>query len=159
LKLQKLIEYSLFTEIGELPTEKQDLLERALLNTQRAYAPYSNFYVGAALLLENGKTIDGANQENASYPMCTCAETTALVNAAVNFPNTPVRCIAVTVRAAKPIESPVSPCGKCRQQLIEQELKQEKEIEIILRGETGPIYTFSSAKILLPFYFDGSALK
>jgi cytidine deaminase len=158
LKIEKTISYDLYHNLEELTENQRDLLVRAQANTHKAYAPYSRFYVGAALLLDGGILIDGANQENASFPMCTCAETTALVNAGVNHPHLKVLKLAVTVRTHKTIENPVSPCGKCRQQILEQEFRQKMDIEIILRGEVGPIFCFPSVKMLLPFYFDGSSL-
>jgi cytidine deaminase len=158
LKIEKSFAYDLYQNLDELAENQRNLLLRAQANTHKSYAPYSRFYVGAALLLEGDVTIDGANQENASFPMCTCAETTAIVNAGVNHPQLKVLKLAVTVRSHKIIENPVSPCGKCRQQILEQEFRQNSDIEIILRGEKGPIYCFPSIKMLLPFYFDGSTL-
>lgn len=157
-KIKIVTEFSVFETAEELNDIQRSLLKRAHDNTERSYSPYSNFKVGAAVLLENGVVIDGANQENASYPMCTCAETTALTSANINHPDVPVKLIAVTVKGKEEIPIPVSPCGKCRQQLLESEGKQEEKISILLQGSSGPVYLIDSAKDLLPLYFDGSVL-
>lgn len=157
-KVKIVTEYTVIANIIDLSESQRNLLQRAHQNLDRSYSPYSNFKVGAALLLANGEIIDGANQENASYPMCTCAETTVLTAANINHPGIAIELIAITVQGSKEIPFPVSPCGKCRQQLLESEGKQKSNINIILQGSTGPVYIISSAKDLLPLSFDGSVL-
>ncbi len=157
-KVKIVTEYTVFPNSDDLSESQRNLLQRAHQNLERSYSPYSKFKVGAALLLANGVIIDGANQENASYPMCTCAETTVLTGANVNHPGISIEMIAITVQGSKEIPLPVSPCGKCRQQLLECEGKQKENIQIILQGSSGPIYMISSAKDLLPLSFDGSVL-
>jgi len=122
-------------------------------------APYSNFHVGAAVLLDNGKMIGGSNQENAAYPLCLCAERVALSAAASQHPNVVIKSMAITVKAPNQVVSqPAMPCGSCRQSLCEQEFKQKKDIKLVIRGEEGDIYIFKSAKDILPFSFDASFL-
>ena len=143
----------------ELSPEQQALIQEATKALDKAYAPYSNFHVGAAVRLDNGEVLSGANFENAAYPMCLCAERTTLAAAVSTHPDSVVKAMAITVRnPEKAIEQPAAPCGACRQVLVEAESRQSADIEILLKGETGPIYVLSNAKILLPFYFDGSFL-
>lgn len=143
----------------ELPAEYQNLLESARAARNQAYAPYSNFLVGAAVLLDNGEVVRGANLENAAYSMCICAERTALGNAAIQYPETAVKAIAVTVQSArKVIAQPVSPCGACRQVISEAEGRQNSNITIILQGSEGEVYLLDSGKALLPIGFHGGFL-
>ncbi len=127
--------------------------------TKSAYAPYSNFKVGAAILLKNGKTFKGSNFENASYPLCLCAERVVLAAAHSCHPNNIVEAIAITAKnEVKILDMPISPCGACRQVLVEVEQKQKHPLKVILQGEQGPIYVFDSASELLPLGFDGDLL-
>ena len=143
----------------ELPAEYQRLLESARAARNHAYAPYSNFRVGAAVLLENGTILQGANLENAAYSMCICAERTALGNAAMHYPQSVVKAIAVTVKSKrKTIAQPASPCGACRQVISEAEDRQKKDIATILQGAEGEIYVLDSGKALLPIGFHGGFL-
>jgi len=135
------------------------ILKAAKKALDDSYSPYSKFQVGAALVLENGKIIPGSNQENASYPLCLCAERIALGAAASQYPRIPVVAMAVTIKNAKfHIDQPVSPCGACRQVLLETEFMHKKDMRIVLQGESGDIYVLNSAKDLLPLYFDGTFL-
>lgn len=141
--------------------DPQDLLvlQAARRAVDQAYAPYSRFLVGAAVLLEDGTLLQGANQENAAYPMCLCAERVTLAAAQSQHPGKVINILAVTVRnAGKPVLQPASPCGACRQVLVETEGKQEANIRILMQGESGPIYELQSGKDLLPLYFDGNLL-
>ena len=148
-----------FEHQDQLPENFYRLLKMAHEAVKSAYAPYSNFFVGAALLLENGEIVKGANQENAAYSMCLCAERVALAAAASKFNGIPVKAIAVTAKSNKnKIDQPISPCGACRQSLCESEFQHQTDIQVILQGEAGPIYVFQSAKDLLPFSFDGTYL-
>lgn len=136
-----------------------ELILEARKALDKAHAPYSNFHVGAALLLEDGTILSGANFENAAYTMCLCAERMALASAASLHPGAVVKKIAITVRnTANPVKEPASPCGACRQVMVEVEQKQDNNMVVFLQGESGPIYKLESAKVLLPFYFDGSLL-
>jgi cytidine deaminase len=148
-----------FEEVTQLPDNFKNLMNLAHSAVKTAYAPYSNFFVGAAVLLENEEMIIGSNQENAAYSMCLCAERVALAAAASKYPGVPIKAIAITAKSNKNvIDQPVSPCGACRQSLCESELQHQSEVQILLQGETGPVYLFKTAKDLLPFSFDGSYL-
>ena len=152
-------EFLVFTSQDELPESVRLLLETAKKSMENAYSPYSNFKVGAAVLLENGEILGGSNYENASYPLCICAEQTVLTTAANSFPNVPVLAIAVTVKNPRlVIDRPGPPCGACRQVICETEMKYQRDIQVILQGETGPVYVFERGKDLLPLAFDQSYL-
>lgn len=147
------------TTAASLPSNEQALLTAANAALDKAYAPYSNFQVGAAVLLDNGETLSGANFENAAYPMCLCAERSALATAISTYPDAKVLQMAIRVRnPKKPVTTPAAPCGACRQVMVEAEYRQQGDMKIFLQGESGPVYVLPSAKILLPFYFDGSFL-
>lgn len=153
------VQYSVFDSPKELPKSDRLLLKHAKKALKHSWSPYSNFKVGAAVLLKNGEILEGSNQENAAYPMCLCAERTAFAAAASQFPKSAVTTIAITVKNPELlIESPAAPCGACRQVICETELKHQQLIRVILRGETGPIYVFKTGKDLLPFGFDASFL-
>lgn len=152
-------EYSIFDSPDELFGEARTLLLSAKNALENAYAPYSGFKVGAAVLLANGEIITGSNYENASYPLCICAEQTTLTTAANRFPNVPVLAIAVAVKNPRlVIDRPGPPCGACRQVICETEMKNKQTMQVILQGETGPVYIFEQGKDLLPLAFDGSYL-
>ena len=153
------INWQSFANPSELSSDQQRLLQAAEQALDKAYAPYSNFHVGAAVRLENGDILSGANFENAAYTMCLCAERTTLSTAVSLHPDLAVTVMAIRVRNPhKPVLEPAAPCGACRQVLVEAEGRQQADIEILLQGESGPVYVISSAKVLLPFYFDGSFL-
>ncbi len=148
-----------YPSIAELPENFKNLMLEARQGLSKSYAPYSNFQVSAALLLKNGKIITGANQENAAYTMCLCAERVALATATSDFPDVPVEAIAITVQnKIKPVSSPAAPCGACRQVLSETEDRFKNKIRIFLQGESGEVYELATAKDLLPLFFDGSLL-
>ncbi len=136
----------------------QNLFNRAFEARKVAYAPYSNFKVGCALLLENDEIVIGNNQENASYPVGICAERVALTSASAQFPNTKILSIAIVAGKNMNNDQAIAPCGICRQTLLEYETQQNTPIEIYFMGTTGMVISFHSAKDLLPFCFDGSAL-
>ena len=153
------INYQVFEKTKTLSKSDRLLLKHAKKALKHSWSPYSNFKVGAAVLLKNGEILEGSNQENAAYPMCLCAERTAFAAAASQFPKSAVTTIAITVKNPEMvIESPAAPCGACRQVICETELKHKQLIRVILRGETGPIYIFETGKDLLPFGFDASFL-
>lgn len=148
-----------FKSLTDLLPKEETLLKLAQSSLKNAYAPYSNFQVGAAILLENGVMVGGSNQENAAYPMCLCAERVALSAVASQYPNSIIKAMAITVKAPNQIiRQPAMPCGSCRQALCEKEYHQKEKIRLVIRGEEGPIYCFQSAKEILPFSFDASFL-
>lgn len=148
-----------FDNLEELPAEVASLMKKAFEARDKAYAPYSNFHVGAALLLDNGEIITGNNQENASYPSGLCAERTAIYYAGSQYPEAKVLRMAISATSKKkPTLSPIPPCGACRQAISEYEVKQEAPIEIYFMGESGKIAKSSSLANLLPLVFDKSAL-
>jgi cytidine deaminase len=147
-----------FQNIGELPENDQRLLMEARRITALAYAPYSGFHVGAAVLLNSGLIVTGNNQENSAYPSGLCAERVALFYANANFPDTGVKAIAVS--AAKSgilVNESVKPCGACRQALAETEVRFETPIRIILDGQDS-ILVLQGVESLLPLSFSKKAL-
>ena len=143
----------------ELPKDVQDLMEQAIEARDKAYAPYSKFKVGAAVLLDNGQVIPGSNQENASYPSGLCAERTAIFYAGAMYPDAKFLKIALSAKSLNHrVISPIPPCGSCRQAIAEYEVKQESPIEIFFMGETGKVVKSPSLKELLPLIFDNSYL-
>jgi len=148
-----------FSSIEEVPDDIQSLMKQAASARKKAYAPYSKFSVGAALLLENGEVITGNNQENASYPSGLCAERTAIYYAGAQYPDIKILKIAITAGSqVKLTNSPIPPCGACRQAIAEYEVKQETPIEIYFMGETGKVIKSNSLANLLPLVFDKSVL-
>lgn len=146
-------------DLNELPAEFHQLVEKAKEAAQDAYAPYSNFKVGAAVLLDNGLIFKGNNQENAAYPSGLCAERVALFYANANYPKSAITQIAITAyNDAGMVDTPVAPCGSCRQVLLETENRFHSSMKVILVAAQG-IYVFSSAADLLPNSFDASFLK
>jgi len=147
-----------FENIDELPVNDQNLLLEARRITGQAYAPYSGFHVGAAVLLENGLIVSGNNQENSAYPSGLCAERVALFYANANYPDSGVKTIAIS--AAKNdvlVNEPVKPCGSCRQALAETEVRFKTPIRIILDGKDG-ILVLNGIESLLPLSFSKKAL-
>jgi cytidine deaminase len=159
--LQKFeFEYELLVNKNSLNAEDQVLLEFAKEATKSAYAPYSNFYVGAAARLSNGQIVIGSNQESTSFPVGICAERALLNSIGSQFPDLIATAMAVSYqpRDKESIE-PISPCGMCRQSLLDYENRFGHAIKIILSGMTGQVMVIPSATNLLPFGFDGSILK
>lgn len=144
----------------ELTLEDKELLKAAKEATYRSYAPYSHFSVGAALRLDNGQIITGSNQENCAYPSGLCAERTAVFNANANYPDNAVvsLCIAARDTRGNFTELPITPCGSCRQVLVETEHRYQKPIRIILYGTKG-LYIIDSAQDMLPVSFNASYLE
>jgi cytidine deaminase len=142
-----------------LKKEDAELLARARTITKQAYAPYSNFFVGAAAKLSNDKIVLGTNQENASYPVGICAERVLLGSAATLYPGVSIDTMAISYDS-KEVKSdhPISPCGMCRQSLLEYETRTEKPIRLILAGQEGKIYVVKTIKFLLPFAFTSEEL-
>ena len=143
----------------ELPDDLKELLSQAEDAATRAYAKYSHFQVGAAILMNNGKVVTGANQENAVYPCGLCAERVAAFSASAMYPEVPFNKIAITaINPDEPLKEPVSPCGSCRQVLFEYEQKFGHPIEVLLACQEGPIYHFQSVAPLLPYTFHAGFL-
>jgi cytidine deaminase len=141
-------------QIEELSEEDRQLIELAIEATNRSYAPYSHFCVGAAVLLNNGATLIGCNHENASYPVGLCAERTALFSAGVQYPDVPVKSMAIVARNTEGVllDEPISPCGMCRQAVIETETRFKQPVRILLYGRK-KIYAVDSIKTLMPLSF------
>ena len=159
-KVQIVTDLTEYNSQEELNSDDRNLVNEAKESMKNAYAPYSNFNVGAAVLLENGKIIRGNNQENASYPIGLCAERVAIFAAGANYPGVPVKAIAVCASSDKfHVDTPVAPCGACRQAIAEYEHRFKKNIKMILTGEKGKVITADSIGALLPFQFDGDDLK
>ena len=154
-KITVITEFSVFDSVQELPDEIQNLMMLAVEIRKNAYAPYSKFRVGTALLLDNGKIVLGSNQENAAYPSGLCAERVAIFQAGSIYPKAKILKMAITAASdTNKTSSPIPPCGSCRQSIAEYEIKQETPIEIYFMGEIGAIYKSDSLKNLLPFMFD-----
>ncbi|MCC8360885.1 cytidine deaminase [Salinimicrobium sediminilitoris] len=144
---------------AELPGDVQSLMEQAIEAREKSYSPYSQFKVGAAILLDNGEVVTGSNQENASYPAGLCAERTAIFYAGAKYPKAKILKMALTARSENhQMEVPTPPCGSCRQAIAEYEVKQEQPIEIYFMGEKGKVVKSSSISDLLPLIFDNSYL-
>lgn len=153
-------EISVYDSPKEMLKQDQLLVENAVQATELSYSPYSKFKVGAAVLLENGEIISGANQENASYPLCLCAEQVALHRASVAYPGIKVLAIAVTaISKSMTFNTPPPPCGACRQVIAEYEHRHQHDIRIILGIPDGMQYVIDSAKTILPLHFDPSFLE
>ncbi|MCV6628826.1 MAG: cytidine deaminase [Flavobacteriaceae bacterium] len=158
-KLKLVTNYTEYDGIDVLPPIAKDLMLAAMDVRKDAYAPYSRFLVGAALLLENGEIVKGSNQENASYPSGLCAERVAIYYAGAKYPNVAIKMLAITVASKNHVvDRPAAPCGACRQSIAEYETKQNDNIEIFFMGEKGKVIHTTSLKALLPFGFDGSYL-
>lgn len=146
--------------IEALEPMEQQLVEASRNMTRQAYAPYSNFFVGAAILLENGQIITGSNQENGAYPSGLCAERVAVFAASSLFPGVGMKMIAVSAQSSHlQIDEPVSPCGACRQVLLEYEILQNQNIRLLLSKEDGKILIVEKVQDLLPLAFSGKNLK
>lgn len=147
-------QYKVFTDISELSEKDAWLLTEARNATKEAYAPYSNFQVGAVAMLADGGIVAGTNQENASYPVGICAERVLLGSVATMHPNIPIESIAISYYSDNvKSDHPISPCGMCRQALLEYETRLNKPIRLILSGQEGKVYIIKTASLLLPFAF------
>ncbi len=142
-----------------LPEAISSLMDHAIEAREKAYAPYSSFFVGASLLLDNDKIISGNNQENACYPAGLCAERTALFYASSQYPNAKIAAMAITARAqGKETTTPIPPCGVCRQAIAEYEIKQGTPITIYFMGERGEVIKSDSLENILPLLFTSKYL-
>lgn len=157
IKIESFLE--VYPSKDALPETIFSLMETAFEARDKAYAPYSDFYVGAALLLENGEVISGSNQENASYPSGLCAERTAIYYAGAKYPNTKVVAMAISARARdKETTTPIPPCGACRQAIAEYEIRQKSPIALYFMGESGEVLKSDSLENLLPLLFTAKYL-
>jgi cytidine deaminase len=153
-------EIEVYTELTELNLQEQTLLKAAQNACDKAYAPYSNFHVGAAVLLKNGNIIEGVNQENAAYPSGLCAERVAFFNSGVLFPNEEILQVAIAARKSNLLEFvAATPCGACRQVMAEFEDRQNHPISVIFRTESQKIVKVKSISDLLPLKFDSKSLQ
>ncbi len=151
--------FEVYESIDELSEPDAQLLGEARNATQNSYAPYSHFRVGAVALLNNGKEVKGGNQENASFPIGLCAERVMLASAASLFPDVPLKSIAVSYDNENGQSNrPISPCGICRQSLLEYEARFKQPIRIILGGLSGKVYIIEKAEMLLPLSFSAEEL-
>ncbi|MBD0331930.1 MAG: cytidine deaminase [Chitinophagaceae bacterium] len=152
--------YKVFDSINELPEQCRQLLIKAKGVAKQAYAPYSNFKVGAVAKLSNGEIVTGSNQENASFPVGLCAERVLLASASSLFPDVPIEVIAITYIAKDEKNNhPVAPCGVCRQTLQEFENRMQHPIKLILGGAVGSVYVIEGSGNLLPLAFTSEELK
>ena len=143
----------------ELSQEEVSLMNQAIEARSKAYAPYSKFTVGAALLLDNGVTVQGSNQENAAYPSGLCAERVAIYYAGAMYPNAKIVKMFITASPLdRDLDEPIPPCGSCRQAIAEYEFKQDTPIVIFFMGAKGDVFKSDSLKNLLPLVFDKNHL-
>lgn len=146
-----------YENTAELQPVDADLIKAAEAALDKSYSPYSGFKVGSAALLQNGAVVSGANQENASYPVCVCAEVVMMSACAAQYPGVAISKVAIATRSPhRSSDSPKAPCGQCRQTLLEYENRFKTNIELILCGQNGQVYKVGSVKDILPLYFSGS---
>jgi cytidine deaminase len=158
-KVEIITHTTIFESVDELSTQVKELMNKAIEVKKTAYAPYSKFKVGAALLLENGEIITGNNQENAAYPSGMCAERVAIWRASSQFPNVKILKLAISASSSThKLTEPVAPCGGCRQTLSEYEIKQKEKMEVYFMGEEGKVLKTDSIAELLPLAFDKTFL-
>ena len=148
-----------FCQLEELADDDRQLMEKAIGATQNSYAPYSNFHVGACLRLADGREVIGANQENAAFPSGLCAERSAVFAAQSMFPEEAITALAIAARNENGLTAqPVSPCGACRQVILEMEDRYKQDVRILLYGTEG-VYVIPSVKSLLPLHFVDSNMR
>jgi len=154
MELQNLLSTIQVCSLEELNAEEQKAIELAIEGTNRSYTPYSHFHVGAGVILNNGSEFVGCNQENAAFPAGLCAERTALFAAGAQFPEEPVKILAIAARGTDGVltEEPVSPCGTCRQVIIETETRFQQQVVILLYGKKC-IYRVEGIRQLMPLSF------
>lgn len=152
--------YDVYESGKDLPAEDASLLKAAREVTAKAYAPYSNFQVGAVAKLNNGSFVSGTNQENASYPVGICAERALLASAAMLQTDIPIQTMAIAYNNINgKSDRPVSPCGMCRQYIAEYETRMKQPIRLILSGMEGKVFVIEKASMLLPLSFGEEDLK
>ena len=149
-------DFEVYDSINELTPSDKTMLEAAREVTKIAYAPYSDFHVGAVAKLTNGDVVKGTNQENASFPVSICAERVLMSSAAMTHTNIPIETMAIAYHNLNgKSNKPVSPCGMCRQALVEYEDRTKHTIRLILSGMEGQVYIIEKARMLLPMSFGG----
>lgn len=154
------LNYEVYDDPSQLSAADAELLKAAREITKKAYAPYSKFHVGAVARFNNGQTIGGTNQENASYPVGICAERTLLASASTLQTGEPIHTMAIAYENKNGESNrPVSPCGMCRQYIAEYETRVKQPIRLILSGMEGKIFVIAEANHLLPLSFGGDDLK
>lgn len=152
--------YKIYNTSEDLEEDDAALLQQARKVTKKAYAPYSRFNVACAARLENGRTVLGTNQENASYPVGICAERALLATVGTQYADEPIETLAVTYHSLDgESKHPISPCGMCRQALTEYEKRSGKPIRLILSGMEGKVFIVDSAKDMLPLAFSDEDLS
>ena len=145
---------------AQLSASDRKLLNEAWLACDSAYAPYSNFHVGAALELANGLIFKGNNQENASYPIGLCAERVAVFAAGANYPGIRILSLAITANSNHfHVNKPITPCGACRQAIAEYEHRYQQPIRLIMVGESGKVLVADSIQHFLPYQFNADDLQ
>lgn len=158
--IRQIFEGRLYDHDDELPPTEAELLREARVALTRAYAPYSQFRVGAALRLSDHRIITGNNQENAAFPSGLCAERVAFFSASALYPGHTIEAVAIVAATQRfDMNQPVAPCGACRQVMLEYEMNQNQPITVILQGETGKILRIEGVRQLLPFFFHESGLR
>ncbi len=151
--IESSFKYLEFSEIEELEKEDVNLIKKSIEAQDSSYSPYSHFRVGAAVLLENGEVISGSNQENGAFPSGLCAERVALFYAGAKYPEVPVKTIAISAsHKGHQTKEPISPCGACRQVMLETRNIGKKPMKVILVG-SNKIIVINDASYLLPFSF------
>ena len=144
----------------ELSESYKNLMDQSIAAQQNAYAPYSNFKVGAAILLEDGTIFTGNNQENAAYPSGLCAERVAIFACSAQHPNVKIKMIAICADSEKiDLNTVLAPCGACRQSMYEFEAKQNTQIKVLLKGVDNEVFEFLCVEDLLPMAFQCNGLK
>ncbi len=152
--------YEVYNSIKSLSKDDADLLAHARKITATAYAPYSNFQVGAVALLANGEIIHGSNQENASYPVGLCAERVLISAISSLYPNTAINTMVISYHNLNGNSGhPISPCGICRQSLLEYEARLNHPMRVIMSGMDGKVFVIANAAMLLPLSFTNEDLK
>lgn len=162
MKQEHSFNFEMFDDISELNKEDAALLEEARKTTQKAYAPYSNFLVGAVAIFNNGQKVYGTNQENASYPVGICAERVLLASASMIQTDEPIKTMAISYNNLSgngESNRPISPCGMCRQSLTEYEERTKQPMRLIMSGMEGKVMVIESASQLLPFSFGSESMK
>tara|TARA_B100000900_G_C20461088_1_gene667314 strand:- start:148 stop:639 length:492 start_codon:yes stop_codon:yes gene_type:complete len=144
----------------ELSTWQENLILKSVDAQTTSYSPYSNFKVGAAILLEDDSIVLGSNQENAAYPSGLCAERVAIFSCGVMHPSKKIKAIAISASTHKfDLSELLAPCGACRQSMLEYEHRQNEEIKILLKDSDSKVVEFNSVKDLLPIPFNCDALQ
>lgn len=160
MKKNIIFEFEEYTNLNELSKPDRDLLEMAIKATELSYSPYSHFKVGAAGVTNKGNLVMGSNQENASYSVTSCGERTLLTHLSVQYPGEYLNTLAVScIHPNGSNNNPVSPCGVCRQALLEHEINAGNSIRLILGGSHGPVLIVEGIVNLLPLAFNSSDIS